>query len=224
MLVLLVAAADRATAALAGRVLADELERPAALGSRPQVDVGGVPFLTQALRGRYRDVRVRARNVDAGDVRLSALDARLTGARVPLRSVLSDDVTSVPVDLVVASALVPYGELGRREDDRRLTVSPDGDRVRLEGEVRVLGQDLSATALSRLSVEDGDIVATADSFDVGNQTVGDVLEPGLRAVFDQRISLDALPYGLVLDGIDVREQGVAVSASAPDAVLTRSAG
>ena len=216
--------ADRAGAALAGRVLADELERPEALGSRPEVDVGGVPFLTQAFQGRYRDIRLRARDVDGGDVQLSALDARLTGARVPLRSVLSGDVASVPVDLVEASALVPYDELGRREGDRRLTVTPDGDRVRLEGEVRVLGQDVSASAVSRLGVDDGDIVVEADSFDVGNETVGDVLGPALRAVFDQRIALDALPYGLVVDAIDVRQEGVAVRASAPDAVLTTPAG
>lgn len=224
MLAVLLVAADRAAAAWAGRALADDLEHPDALGSRPEVTVGGVPFLTQALRGRYRDIRVSAHDVDGGDLVLSSLDARLTGARVPLRAVLTDNVTVVPVELVEASALVAYDELGRREEDLRLTVTPEGDHVRLDGEVRVLGQDLSATAYSRLTVEDGAIVVSADSFDVGNETMGELLEPGLRAVFDQRIALDTLPYGLVVDGVDVREQGIAVSASASDAVINRAAG
>jgi len=219
VLVLLAVVADRAVAALVERALADELARPANLGTRPDVSVDGVPFLTQAVQGRYRSVDVSARDVDAGAVRLAQLDAQLTGARLPLRTVLSGGVRDVPVDLLDAAAVVSYDELGRRGADSRLSVTPEGDRLRLRGEVRVLGQDLSATALSRLSVENGEIVVTADEFDVGNRAVGDVLTPALRAVFDQRLDL-ALPYGLEVDGIDVQPDGLAVRASGRDAVVT----
>ena len=224
VLLLVLAVADRAGAALAGRALSDELRRNGGLGPGPAVTVQGVPFLTQAVRGRYRSIDVTARDVDAGDVRLRALRATLSGAHVPLSDALFREVTSVPVEEVDASALVAYAELGRRSDATALTVSPDGDRVRLEGEVRVLGQDLRATALSRLTVDDGDIVVEAESFDVGSDTVGTLLRPALRAVFDQRLDLSGLPYGLVVEAVQVRPDGLAISATARDTVLTTTTG
>ena len=126
---MLLAVADRAGAAVAERVLADELQRSGGLSSRPEVDVRGVPFLTQALGGRYDRIDVVARDVDAGEVAgtqvvVPRLAATLRGARVPLSDALSGAVAEVPVDRVDARVLLPFSVLQRTSDVGDLTVAP----------------------------------------------------------------------------------------------------
>lgn len=220
MLLVLAGVADRAGAALAGRALAAELQRSGGLASRPSVDVAGVPFLTQAVRGRYRRIDVEATSVPAGEVVLQSLTVQLSGVRVPLSAALSGSLDAVPVDRVDATAVLAYADLARRARNRELTVSPAGDDVRVRGVVRVLGQELSASALSSLTVDGDEVVVTARSFEVGNVVADRVLTQALRDRLDFRFRLRALPYGLTVSGVDVRPEGVALAAVARDTVLT----
>ena len=222
---MLLAVADRAGAAVAERVLADELQRSGGLSSRPEVDVRGVPFLTQALEGRYDRIDVVARDVDAGEVAgtqvvVPRLSATLRGAEVPLSDALSGAVTEVPVDRVDARVLLPFSVLQRSSDVGDLTVAPEGDRLRLRGTVEVLGQEVSGSALSRLTVEDGSVVVTAESVDVGNDVADDLLGRALDGRFDVRVPLRGLPYGLQVDAVTVQPDGLAVRAGAAGTVLS----
>ena len=207
-------------AALAGRAIAAELQRTGGLTARPDVAIGGFPFLTQAVGGRYRDISVDAAAVPAGEVVLQRLTARLVGAEVPLADALSGSVDAVPVERIDAQVLLSYDDLARRAGDRSVTLAPQGDLVRVRGSVRFLGQELAATAVSRISVEAGEVVVTAQSYEVGNAVANGVLTGLLRDRLDFRFRLGALPYGLAVDGVDVRPDGVAVSAAAADTVLT----
>ena len=228
VLLLLLVAADRVAAAVAERVLADELQRSGGFSSRPEVDVRGVPFLTQALEGRYDRIDVVARDVDAGEVAgtqvvVPRLSATLRGARVPLSDALSGAVTEVPVDRVDARVLLPFSVLQRSSDVGDLTVAPEGDRLRLRGTVEVLGREVSGSALSRLTVEDGSVVVTAESVEVGNDLADDLLGRALDGRFDVRVPLRALPYGLQIDAVTVQPDGLAVRAGATDTVLSAPA-
>ena len=222
---MLLVVADRVGAAVAERVLADELQRSGGFTSRPDVEVRGVPFLTQVLAGRYDRIDVVARDVDAGEVAgtpvvVSRLSATLRGARVPLQDALSGTVASVPVDRVDARALLPFSVLQRRTEVGDLTVAPEGDRLRLRGSVEVLGQELTASALSRLTVEDGAVVVTAESVDVGNDFVDDLVGRTLEDRFDVRVPLTGLPYGLEVDTVAVQPDGLAVTARGTDTVVS----
>ena len=225
MLLVLLVAADRVGAAVAERALADELQRSGGFTSRPEVDVRGVPFLTQVLDGRYDRVDVVARDVDVGEVagtpvQVSRLSATVRGARVPLEDAVSGTVTSVPVDRVDARVLLPFSVLQRSTDVGDLTVAPEGDRLRLRGSVEVFGQDFTGTALSRLTVEDGTVVVTAESVDVGNDLANDLVGRALEDRFDVRVPLRGLPYGLQVDAVSVQPDGLAVTARATDTVLS----
>ena len=222
---MLLVVADRVGAAVAERVLADELQRSGGFTSRPDVEVRGVPFLTQVLAGRYDRIDVVARDVDAGEVAgtpvvVSRLSTTLRGARVPLQDALSGTVASVPVDRVDARALLPFSVLQRRTEVGDLTVAPEGDRLRLRGSVEVLGQELTASALSRLTVEDGAVVVTAESVDVGNDFVDDLVGRTLEDRFDVRVPLTGLPYGLEVDTVAVQPDGLAVTARGTDTVVS----
>ena len=226
VLVALLVGADRVGVAVAERELADELQGSAGLPSRPEVHVRGVPFLTQALRGRYDRIDVVARDVPAGEVSgtavvLPRLSATLRGARVPLSGAVQGAVTTVPVDRVDARAVLPFDVVRRSSEVADLEVAAEGDRLRLRGTVRVFGEDLAGSALSRLSVDDGQVVVTAESFDVGPGLADRLLTRALAGRFDARVSLGALPYGLRVDGVTVQDEGLAVTAGADDAVLSQ---
>ena len=228
LLVLLVAA-DRVGVAVTERVLADELQRSGGFASPPDVEVHGVPFLTQALAGRYDRIDVVARDVPAGEVAgtpvtLPRLSATLRGARVPLSDALSGTVTTVPVDRVDARALVPFEVVERSSDVDGLAVAAEGDRLRLAGSVRVLGRDVSGSALSRLTVDDGEVVVTAESFDVGSDLASRLLTRALEGRFDVRVPVGTLPYGLRVDDVAVQPDGLAVTARTTGAVLSAPAG
>ena len=219
VLLVLTAVADRVGALLAGRVVAGQLQSAAGLPEQPDVDVRGVPFLTQALAGRYERVEVRATGVPAGELTVTELTSTLTGAQVPLEDVLSGAVEEVPVEVIEAQVLLSYDVLSRRSGDRQLTVRPDGDRVRVQGSVRVLGQTLAATAVSTVTVEGGALVVSAQEFEVGNEAADAALTRALRGRLDLRIPVSDLPYGLRLQSIAVQSDGVALSALARDVVL-----
>lgn len=223
VLLALALAADRAGAAFAARAVAQQAQAEAGLAAEPQVDVGGFPFLTQALRGRYEQVTVRASDVPAGEVRVAAFEAVLTGVEVPLGDALSGSVTSVPVAGVRARAVVAYAELARRSGERRLAVAPAGDgRVRVTGSVQVLGRTLSAVAVSRVEVDGGALVVTAESYEVGDATADALLSRALGGRLDLRVPVDGLPYGLQVTGVEVQGDGVAVLAQAGRTVLGRT--
>ena len=212
--------ADRAAAAYAGRTLAVGLQRAGALSERPAVDIAGFPFLTQVVRGRYARVEVTATGVPAGDTTVARLDAVLTGARIPLRQALAGAVTAVPVDRVTARALLSYNDLSRRSGDRRLTLTPAGDNVRVRGEVVVLGQRLTAAAVSTVTLKGDAVVVSAQSVEVGNGVADALLTRALRGRFDLRVPVRDLPYGLVVESVTVEPEGVGVRATATDTVLS----
>ena len=218
---LLLVAADRIGVGIAERAVADRLVQHAGLTSPPSVDIRGTPFLTQALRGRYEEIVVSAADVPAGEVRLAQLDATLTGVQLPLSDVVSGDVSAVPVDALRATVVLPYGELARRTGAAGVTVQPVGDRLRITGQVEVLGKTLSATADSTVELRPPEVVVTAQSFDVGSGVVNGVLTRTLRGVFDYRLRVEGLPYGLVPSGLDVTERGLVLDAFAVETVLTR---
>lgn len=220
VLVALVVAADRVAAAAADRAIATRLAAAAGLAARPQVDVRGFPFLTQAVRGRYDDVAVQASGVPAGTLRMQSFSARLQGVSVPLRTALSGSVTEVPVDRIDATALVGYPDLSARLADRGLSVTAaPGGLVRVTGRVSVLGRTLEASALSRPRRQGAEIVVTAERFEVGSTAADAVLSRALGSRLDFRLTLGALPFGLRLTSLAAGPDGVTLQASATGAVL-----
>lgn len=219
VLLVLLFAADRAVESVAQDAVAEDVRVSAGLAAAPEVDLGGFPFLHEAVRGRYERISVTARDVPAGEVVLQRLDAVLLGAQVPLSDALSDTVSRIPVDLVTARAVVSYDELEEASRDRRLTFEPDDDRLRVTGFVEVFGQELSAVAVSRLDVVDGELVVTAESFEVGNGAADSLLTGALQGRFDVRVPVQGLPYGLTVTGVRVGEDGVVIFARAEDTVL-----
>jgi hypothetical protein len=185
------------------------------------VSIRGIPFLTQAFAGKYDDVSVSARQVTAGGGRLSKLDVTLRGVHVPLGDALTGSVEAVPVDALRATVLLSYADMAGQLRDRRLTVSPAGDQVRVSGSVQVLGRTITASALSSVTLSGASVVVTAKRFEVGNKIADRAVTAGLAGRFDFVLRVGQLPYGLTMSSVAVRPEGVVATADASNTVLQR---
>ena len=224
LLVLLVVAvaADRLALLVAQRAVAQQLQTSGDLSVRPTVSIRGVPFLTQALSGRYSSVHVNASDVTAGGGQLSEFTASLDGVSLPLSDALSGSVDEVPVDRLAARVVLSYADLQQRLRDRRLALSPAADGLlRVTGSVTVLGRTVSASALSSVRLAGTDVVVTAQRFEVGARPADRVLTAALGRRLDFTARIGQLPYGLTLTGVRIASEGVVATASAKDTVLTR---
>ncbi|MEP6463669.1 MAG: DUF2993 domain-containing protein [Frankiaceae bacterium] len=213
-------AVDRVAASVAGKQVAKRLQTAESLPSTLKVTLGGFPFLTQALRGRYHDVSVTATDVRRGSVLVARIDARLHGVRLGLREALGGSIDAVPVDSVDATALFRYADLSAAVPNGRLTITEDHGRIRLHGATVVFGQRISGSGLGEVSVEANrlTIVPVDFTLDTGGRTM--VLNPALAAALTYSVPIN-LPFGLTLRSVQPRSEGLAVQAVGNAIVLRR---
>lgn len=225
VLLALAAGADRLAAWTAERRVAQRIQAAERLSRPPEVRIGGFPFLTQALAGRYDDVRVTAYGVrrpsgvaGVADVRIDSVTAYLRGVRLPLRTALAGPVTTLPVSSIDATALVRYADLSAALPDRHLSFSAEGDRLRLRGQVTVLGQRYAASALGTLSLRGDQLTVVPRAVSVNAGPGALAVPPALIALLSVTVRV-ALPFGLRLTAVSVAADGLHLQAGGRDVVL-----
>ena len=211
--------ADRVAHWMAEDRVATELAARGGLQGSPEVEIGGFPFLTQALGGRYDEVAISLTAAELGQPEGTSADITLHGVEVPLSGVLSGSVDQVPVERIDGTATLSYDlistQLGR---DTELT--REGDGLRITRTVEVLGQELRLTAAGQVTLEGSDLVVDVDeAAGAGIDVPGWLLE---RAVdlLDIRYTVPALPFGLQLTDVTPAADGVVITVEATDTVLT----
>ena len=218
----LLLAVDRIGEYAAQRVLAAQIRDQLTLEQDPGVDVRGFPFLTQALGGDYSDVRVSLPDVDSGALQNITVDARLQGVKVPLSKVVSRDVDEVPVDRISGDLRIGYDELARASGIEGLTITREGESLRLAGSVRALGQTVDASAVGRVAVENSDIVITAGSAEVAGVPVPTPILEAAARLLSFRVSPSGLPLSLQITAVRTGDTELEVSAVSTDVVLRSS--
>ncbi|HEY0126270.1 MAG TPA: DUF2993 domain-containing protein [Blastococcus sp.] len=209
---------DRVSVGYAEDQVATQLAEKGALQGTPEVDIAGFPFLTQAVGGRYDDVRISLTAAELGQPEGTRADVTLRGVEVPLSSVLSGSVEEVPVDSVDGTATLSYAllseQLGGDTALRR-----EGDGLRITRTVDVLGESVPLTAVGSVTLEGNELVV-----DVGAASGAGVDVPGfvldrVADSLDLRYAVPALPLGLQLTDVTPAEDGVDVRVRATDTVL-----
>ncbi|MDX6198251.1 MAG: hypothetical protein QOJ79_1402 [Actinomycetota bacterium] len=217
----LAVAADRVALFFAQHAVALQLQVSGGLSSRPEVRVHGVPFLTQAIGGKYDEVEVTARNVTAGGGKLSRLDVTLRGVHISLSDAIAGDLGQVPVDGLRATVLLSYPDIAGQLRDRGLSVAAAGDKLRVTGSVQMLGRTITATAISSVSMSGSSVVVTAQRFEVGNALADRAVSAALGHRLDFVIRVGELPFGLQMTSLHVEPAGVVATAEAGRTVLHR---
>jgi hypothetical protein len=202
VIVALLVVADRVAVHAADSLVAKRIQQEQGLSSRPDVSIGGFPFLTQAISGRYDEVTVTLHDVRRGPVPVQTLSAKLVGVHVPLSAVFSRSLHDVPVDRASATVLISYAAIDTYLGPRHIRASHGpGTEVHLTGSATVAGRTVSAAGNARLSVDGDDVVMTG--------------VPGL----DVTIPLTGLPFQIRLLSAKATSAGVVVAASAQGLVL-----
>jgi hypothetical protein len=210
--------ADRVGVGIAEDRVGEAIAERGQLSGRPEVDIEGFPFLTQAVAGRYDDVRILLTAADLGQPEGTRADVRLHGVEVPLSDVLSGSVEEVPVERIDGTATLSYALLSGQLPPGT-TLTREGDGLRIEGTVQLAGFTVPLTAVGTVTL-DGDAVVV----DVSEASGGGVGVPGFvldqaRDLLDLRYPIPALPFGLHVTGVAPGEAGVDVAVEATDTVL-----
>lgn len=212
---------DRICAALAEHKASEYLSEP--FGHPPLVRVYGAPFLTQAVRGRYREVMVSGGGLRIGDMTGGTLNARIRHAYLPLGELLGRRARELPCEHVEGEIVIPFGELARVARIPALTLQYDDGRLVASAALPVPG----ISALAKISGEAVlSLVGTgAVWLRLAGVSVAGISLP--RMVLDQLlgtltvpIPMPELPFGLRLTRLEATATGLLVCGAA-DAVTFR---
>jgi hypothetical protein len=210
--------ADRVAVGVAEDRVGEQLAAKGGLAGTPEVAIAGFPFLTQAVAGRYDDVRISLTAEQLDQPEGTRADIALHGVHVPLSSVVSGFVAQVPVDRIDGTATLSYAllaaQLGGDTALRR-----EGDGLRITKTVEVLGQTIPLTAVGTVSLDGDELVVDVEKAAGAGVDLPDFLVTRVSDLLDLRYTVPALPFGLQLTEVEPADDGVDVRVEAEDAVL-----
>ena len=197
---LALAGADRLAARTVTRRVARRVQAAAAAREPAHVHIAGVPFVTQAVRGRYRHVDVALAAFGINGVEFSSLVATLSGVRAPLRALLAGD--GLVVGQVSATVTIPLTVL-RQRLPRGLTVAAH------RGDLRISGTLMYLPVYGRLAV-------TAERHRLYFTPLG---LGGFPALVGFGLVVPGLPDRLAIETVQVTAAGLVVRLSGADVHL-----
>lgn len=205
LLLALAVAADFGVAYLATGQVRSTLAASEKFGDRPQVEIGGFPFLTQLVAREFDRMDVSGTDVPApGDLRISQLRVRLRGVTFDGMSASSVRVRQLDGDAVVA-----YRELNKLLERRALTVaSAGGDRIRLTGKRSLLGRRVEVGAEGRLVPGESGVGFEPSGYTVNGVPASTAMTRQLRRGFAVELELPVSFAGVRVDRITPDANGV----------------
>lgn len=215
VLLLLAVAVDVGLRLLAQRWLEDRVQQALALERRPDLDIGGFPFLVQFARGEVEQVDVTLRDLRVQGLHLDEVTIGLRDVAFDRADVIAGRRGSVRVRRGSATVEIDEPTLNEilRDQGVPATVELLGPRVRATTRIEVEGQEATASAEGTLGLEGTTLV-----FDPGEVSVdGAFGVPPAALAF--RVDLPPLFPGLTYEGVGVREAVLALRADLEDTVL-----
>ena len=199
-----------------------------------KVSLGGFPFLTQVLFGKFKDVGVVLENIPTttDGPKISSVDAHLKGVHVPLTDAISNNVGKVPVDDVRATVAINYDEINAFLKDKpfgwQLAPADGGKNVQITGSTKqtVLGQDVDVklTGVGSFTVQNNQLTISPSNIKVDGSVGGfggggGIPIPGGASVPIPLPIPDNLPFDLKIVSAGTTATGLSVTATAKDVVL-----
>jgi hypothetical protein len=199
--------ADRGGQLAAERVVAGKMKNTLDTPARPDVDLGGFPFLSELVRGKFRHVVIDLTDADGGKVQIARVHADMHGVR--------RHGDGVSIDSIKGDGLITYAAL--TEAAKPMTVEFGGSGlVRITTEVTVLGRELTASASGQPRIEGQTLVIKPEK--VSTSETGDA---GLaaRAVPEIRVPIRDIPPNLIIT-LDPQADGIHFSFTGTDVQLS----
>ncbi|MED7952112.1 DUF2993 domain-containing protein [Streptomyces sp. BE303] len=205
--------ADRVAVGVAEDEAAEQMLKSGRMNQRPDVSIGGFPFLTQVLSMKLDDVRISSDGLTVGDgshqVALHSFEAKLAGVKV------SDSMSSATVDTGTGSGLISYADLSQLLPPASQLV-PNATGLSLGGNTRLSlsygGPGKIKAAFGPVPVGEGTVrnqgnTVTAEGFRLTGMAA---VLAGLTSQKLDPVSftLSSLPAGLNLAAVTPQEDGL----------------
>lgn len=214
LLVIVLAIVDRVAVAGVQREVARQVEARYDLDATPTVEVKGIPFLTQAISGRYQEVTISMGSLDRDGVRLASIEARLLGVNAQLNDLLASQAKIV-VDEVIGTVVISKETVDARAP-RGIKVEGGGDdSLRVSGTINVRNVQVPVTATMRLEVVRGGIRLRPSDVKVA----GGIPVPEATRLVSWTVPVKDLPLNLKITKVRSTAEGLAVEATAKDVPL-----
>ncbi|WP_219464736.1 LmeA family phospholipid-binding protein [Nonomuraea rhizosphaerae] len=212
VLVVLLAVVDRVAVAGVQRDLANRIAASADLSGTPTVTIEGIPFLTQALSGRYPEVRFNLGTLTYGGVPVKNLQGVAYNVTAPLADVLQNRAN------IKAERLTVRGTLTKGTIDKYappgVKISGNGQRLVASGEVTVGVNKVRFNAEMGVRVADGSIMLRAEKLE------GVPLPDSVARLISYSIPFQGkLPFDVKVTGVRSVTEGLEFSAEATDVPL-----
>jgi hypothetical protein len=225
-LLVAVVAADRVGAIVAGHILASKVKTDENLRGHPTATIGGIPFLTQALSGTYRDVTIEANNVPVDGVNVTSMTVHLYKVHIPIGDVVNGAVLHVPVKRVAGSAFVAFGDINTYLDSHHpsgqvlFLRASTGNTATIFDQIRIGGKTIAVRGVGTVQLAGNAVAVKVTHLERNN---GAALPPSVLESVLSRLSifvpLDDLPFRMTLRSVTMTSTGITVTGGAVNAVL-----
>lgn len=112
-LLVVLAIGDRVAARVAASQIVKQIQTSQQLPTKPKATVGGIPFLTQVLFGKYDDLGITIKRISTPGPCVNQINAHLKGVHVPLSKGISGKISKVPIDHISGTAQITYTDLNK---------------------------------------------------------------------------------------------------------------
>jgi hypothetical protein len=228
----LLVAADRVAAYAAERTVASQAKQQMAAQnitspSDPDVSVGGFPFLTQVIRGRYDKITIDVSKPTAQGVTFDDLTVVATGINASTGALLNGD-GQITADNVIGTARLNWDSVTKLIDLSQFggsgaTVSalPDGE-VQIKAPVSVLSVSTTVVATGTIGIAGDAAHVSITKVSVEGGGLPALLQQVLGSLKEQlsfTVKIPALPYHLKIKSVRAEQAGVTVTATATNVAL-----
>jgi hypothetical protein len=204
IIVALLVVLDFAARVAAQDIMATKIEQQG-LSQKPDVTIGGFPFLTQVASKDFQHVTIAATNITEGPVTISKVDASATGIRLHSYSSASGTITSLS-----GTALISFASLGNTLAQK---VGPLGSLLNGAGLNLTAAGPSEVKATLNLLVTSGSATWRVTRLSGNRLHVGLVSSSGLPSsllgsIQSVTVQIPKLPLGLTINSISVTSSGV----------------
>jgi LmeA-like phospholipid-binding len=204
VLVVLLLALDFGARIVAQNVMAAEIQKQG-LSQKPDVSIGGFPFLTQVASKDFKQVTISTTNLTEGPVTITSINATASGIRLKSYSSQSGTITSV-----TGRAVISFASLGNTLSQQ---VGPLGSLLNGAGlHLTAAGPDEVKASLNLLVVS-GSATWRVSRLSGNRLHISLVSSSGLpssllNSIKSVTVQIPKLPLGLTIDSISVTSDGV----------------
>jgi hypothetical protein len=207
---------DRVAVSGAEREIARQVQSRYDLAEPPAVEIRGVPFLTQALSGRYDEIAVSMGEITQEGVTLSRIDATLYGVSAPLADLIQNSANArISAERVTGTAVISMETIAARAPRGIKVESGKGGSLKVSGDISVLGRSVPVAADLKIAVARGAVRLTPVNLEVA----GGFSVPEPERLITFTVPVRDLPLNLRITGVKTTPDGVAVEGTATDVPL-----